>query len=176
MSFFWSALPPELQLRIIDEIDERTDLLALALTCRALHRTITPAHLALHDLILSRTHTGLWTDALQPNLATRVRALTLVNTEVAAPCARAAYGTPMPAVGRKQSERKGAVDALVARVRALPRLRAFALQGGYCGQFQFNLKVVEEMLEPHVDSLRCLSLDLHGFVYSHLLIVCVSFG
>ena len=81
----------------------------------------------------------------------------------------------MPSVEPGESEKKDALDALVARVRALPRLRAFALHQGRRHMFDLDGEIIEKMLEPHVANIRRLSLDLDGFAYSRRSIVGVFF-
>ena len=73
--------PIELLERIVDEVDLREDLLSFALTCTRLCGLIIPAHLRYRRVVISlffRPFFDLVKD--RPDLARRVRELTLVNT------------------------------------------------------------------------------------------------
>ncbi|VDC07194.1 unnamed protein product [Peniophora sp. CBMAI 1063] len=69
---------------IVNEIDWREDLLSLALTCTRLSRIIIPTHLQYRRVIISIFFGPFFEHiATRPDLAARVRELTLVSTDAA---------------------------------------------------------------------------------------------
>ncbi|KZV62104.1 hypothetical protein PENSPDRAFT_658396 [Peniophora sp. CONT] len=66
---------------IVDEVDWREDLLSLALTCALFHNIIIPSHLAYRRVVISVFFRPFFEQIVpRPDLARRVRELTLVNT------------------------------------------------------------------------------------------------
>lgn len=66
---------------IVDEMDWREDLLSLALTCTLLCDTIIPSHLSYRRVVVSIFFRPFFEHiAARPDLASRVRELTVVNT------------------------------------------------------------------------------------------------
>ncbi|VDC07193.1 unnamed protein product [Peniophora sp. CBMAI 1063] len=73
--------PLEVLMPIIDEIDWREDLLSLALTCSRLYNLIVPSHLPYRRIVVSIYFRPFFEHtSSSPDLANRVRELTLVST------------------------------------------------------------------------------------------------
>ncbi|KAI0026582.1 hypothetical protein K488DRAFT_75232 [Vararia minispora EC-137] len=76
-----SMLPLDIMERVFDELEFRTDLLSLALTCSAMRSVIIPTHLDRFQIVIASIHdVEFFVDAtLDPGFALRIRDLTLVN-------------------------------------------------------------------------------------------------
>ncbi|KZV67187.1 hypothetical protein PENSPDRAFT_62265 [Peniophora sp. CONT] len=157
-------LPDELLEFIADGVDSREDLLALALTCSAFCRVIIPERLY-RSVVVSITNTDYLTRLSQkPRLIEHVYQVTVVNTTIVAPLSLR-YEQPIPHVNWTKTAAIPQVflTQLKDALALCPNLNCLRLNSGLQDSFRMSEESINWLLDPHVNVLRDVCLDITRF-------------
>ena len=158
------ALPDELLEFIADGVDSREDLLALALTCSSFCRVIIPDRLY-RSLTLCVTNASDYLNRLsqKPRLVQNVYSVAVVNGTVVSPV-KLRYGEGMiPSIEWTKTMMNPFIGGLRDALALCPNLSCMRLNSGIQDSWRMTEESINSLLDPHINILRDVCLDITRF-------------